>query len=206
MLKKLLKLIVFYVTLTYVLIAGKGTNYRIIEQSNVRFQPTSESNIVRVVGPQEFLGKKENDDWIKIKAITFNVEKSDNTITEKTETDIGYIHKSLVKKKFNWTKFIKFLFWGYVIFSIFMAGKKRQCPHCKKFFALKKIGKEYVDSDGGFETVTRTDTRYNNRGDAIGTTERKEQIHVTTDYYRILYRCKKCGKECYENTSHTYEG
>lgn len=199
------KMIILWVWFMFALIAGKGTNYRLTQDANIRREPSKKAEIsYTATSGATFLGKKENDEWIKIKEFEITTNNSDGTSS--TGSVYGYIHNSLVEKKFNWTRLIKTLFWLYVIFAFFSAGVERQCPSCKKLFARKKLGKTFVDSDEDYDTVTRVDTIKNRRGETIATKERQEQVHMTTNYYRVDCRCKKCGHEWYYITSHRFEG
>ncbi|MEM3886766.1 MAG: zinc ribbon domain-containing protein [Candidatus Methanomethylicia archaeon] len=72
-------------------------------------------------------------------------------------------------------------------------GALNRCPSCKKIFARDKIGKEFLDSDEGYETVIRYDDVYNNKGERIGQVEREEQVHVIYKTYLFKYKCKFCG-------------
>lgn len=189
----------------FALIAGKGTNYRVTQDSNIRKEPSKEAEIsYTVTSGTAFLGEKENDDWIKIKELQIITNNTDGSSSPKSIH--GYVHNSLIEKKFNWTKILKILFWLYVIFAFFSAGEERKCPSCKKLFARKILSKKFVDSSEDYDTVTRVDTIKNRRGETIATKERQEQVHMTTNYYRVDCKCKKCGHKWYYITSHRFEG
>lgn len=172
---------------------------KITQDANMRSAPSKDSDIVKVLktGMQcEGELSKENENWYEIKV--------DDTV--------GYVHKSLVSTPFSFALFSKehpylvgivFL----IILIIFIRkGKRTQCPKCKRWFAEKKLKREFLDSDGHYETKTRTDIRRNNRGEQIGTTERQEQVHMTTNYYKQHCKCKYCGYQYYYNISSTFEG
>ena len=199
------KMIFLFAWFWFVVLAGAGTNYRLTQNANVMWEPSNEAKVYTTVSSGEtFLGKKKNDEWIRIKEFETTIENADGTTSSKYIS--GYLHNSVVEKKINWNKIIKTLFWLYVLYAFFSAGIERRCPHCKKLFARKKLGKTFVDSDEGYDTVTRVDTLKNRRGDTVFTNERKEQVHMTTNYYRVDCRCKKCGHEWYYITSHRFEG
>lgn len=202
----MLKIIFLFIWFTFAICAGKGTNYRLTQDANIRKEPSKDSAIsCTVTSGSTFLGEEENEDWIKIKEFETGTKNADGTISSLNLQDC-YIHSSVVEKKFNWTKLIKNLFWVFVISTFILAGVDSRCPSCKKLFARKRINKTFVDSAEGYDTVTRVDTIKNRRGETIATKERKEQVHMTTNYYRIDCKCKKCGHEWHYITSHRFEG
>lgn len=201
----MLKWIFLFFWVLFVFLAGNGTNYKVVQDANIRTEPSKEAEIsYTATSGETFLGKKENGEWIKVKEFKITAKNADGI--SDSGVVYGYIHNSLVHKKLNWTKIIKTLFWIYVVLGIYLAGKESQCPSCKKFFARKKLKKTFMDSDEGYDTVTRVDEIKNRRGETIATRERQEQVHMTTNYYRIDCKCKKCGHEWYYITSHRFEG
>lgn len=92
-----------------------------------------------------------------------------------------------------------------LIFAIVKIKRKinsTKCSKCNKYFAKVKIGKELLDSKGHYKTVKRIDIKRNNKGEQIGTIERKEQIHVVTNHYRVYCKCRYCG---YQDNYETFE-
>lgn len=172
---------------------------KISQDANMRAAPNKDSEVVKVLkSGTTYEGElsKENSNWYEIKV----------------DESVGYVHKSLVKAPFNFSAFAKehpylvgivFLI---ILVLIIKKGLRTKCPKCKRWFAEKKLKKEFLDSDGHYETKTRTDIRRNSRGEQIGTTERQEQVHMTTNYYRHHCKCKYCGYQYYYNTSNTFEG
>lgn len=192
---------------------------KVTEDANLRELPNKDSNVITVlkagtIGVGEL--SNENENWYKIKV--------DNTT--------GFIHKSLVivssdsddsessnkprntnvKTEKGFFGFIKkhpyliLILLAFIIYVIISRGINTRCSQCKKWFAIIPLNEEYLDSDGHYETVTRTDIRKNKKGEQIGTVERKEQIHMTTDHYLQHCKCKYCGYEYSYETSKTYEG
>lgn len=86
---------------------------------------------------------------------------------------------------------------GYIAVECLVIGMNQRCPHCKKMFALKKIGKEFVNSEQ-ISVLTEVN-RYNNSHEKVGTQE--QYINGTRNHYRINYRCKCCGKTAYSTYS-----
>ena len=165
----MLKWIFLFFWVLFVFLAGNGTNYKVVQDANIRTEPSKEAEIsYTATSGETFLGKKENEEWIKIKEFKITTKNADGI--SDSGVVYGYIHNSLVHKKLNWTKIIKTL------------------------------------SDEGYDTVTRVDEIKNRRGETIATRERQEQVHMTTNYYRIDCKCKKCGHEWYYITSHRFEG
>ena len=172
---------------------------KISQDANMRAAPNKDSEVVKVLKSGttcEGELSKENSNWYEIKV----------------DESVGYVHKSLVKAPFNYSAFAKehpylvgivFLI---ILVLIIKKGVRTKCPKCKRWFAEKKLKKEFLDSDGHYETKTRTDIRRNSRGEQIGTTERQEQVHMTTNYYRQHCKCKYCGYQYYYNISNTFEG
>lgn len=172
---------------------------KISQDANMRSAPNKDSDIIKVLKAGtacEGVLSKVNENWYEI------------TIDD----TVGYVHKSLVSTPFSFSSFSKehpylvgivFLI---ILIIIIKKGRRTRCPKCKRWFAEKKIKKEFLDSDGHYETKTRTDIRRNSRGEQIGTTERQEQVHMTTNYYRQHCKCKYCGYQYYYNTSTTFEG
>ncbi len=81
----------------------------------------------------------------------------------------------------------------YVAAETFVFGMKRRCSCCRKMFAMKRTGREYVGSDN-ISILTEV-KRYNNNHDKIGT--REEYIPGTRKWYRKVYTCKCCGHQRY---------
>lgn len=172
---------------------------RISQDANIRSAPNKDSAVIKILKSGTVCEgelSKKNANWYEIKL--------DDTV--------GYVHKSLVKTSFDIKNFSKDhpylvgLISLIIVIIIIRKGKKTRCPKCKRWFAEKKLKKEFMDSDGHYETKTRTDIRRNSRGEQIGTTERQEQVHMTTNYYRQHCKCKYCGYQYYYNTSSTFEG
>ena len=88
----------------------------------------------------------------------------------------------------------------------YLLGVSQKCPSCKKKFAMKGVGKELIDVDEGYETVTRTDTIRDSRGDTIGTVDRDEQVHMIYETYKVYYKCIFCGFQWSEIKKESHEG
>ena len=89
----------------------------------------------------------------------------------------------------------------------YLAGEySERCPKCDKWGARKEIDSAILDSKSGYETVTREDEIRDDEGNRIGTVEREEQVHVTTQTVRKHYRCKYCGYEWDEVEIEKHEG
>jgi hypothetical protein len=71
---------------------------------------------------------------------------------------------------------------------------------------MKGVGKELIDVDEGYETVTRTDTIRDSRGDTIGTVDRDEQVHMIYETYKVYYKCIFCGFQWSEIKKESHEG
>ena len=178
--------IVFGIILLIVFLIIKPGNLKTTQEANIRTEPNIEAEVKCVVSSKTILQAEEinsNNEWLKISKI--NSEKTDN----------AYIHKSVVEKRTNWKKVFFILFILYVVVSFFKTCQETKCPKCKKPFAKKRISRQYIGNEDGYETVTRTDVNKNRNGVTIGTTERQEQVHVIYKKYRNIYKCKKCGYE-----------
>lgn len=81
----------------------------------------------------------------------------------------------------------------YVAMEVFIFGMKRKCPRCRKLFALKWSGNEYVDSKQ--VSVLAEVNTYNRNHEKIGTQE--QYVAGTRRYYHKNYTCKCCGKKYY---------
>jgi len=87
-----------------------------------------------------------------------------------------------------------------------ISGLETQCPSCKKWWARKFEGKEEIDREGGYKTVTRYDIQYDKYGKEIGRIKRQEQVHVTRVTYRNYYKCKYCQYKWTTISTSEYEG
>lgn len=170
---------------------------KITQDANLRTKPSKDSEIIKVLEKDTIVeGERyQNSDWYQVKAKEFN----------------GYVHKSLISEGFNTKIIMKHPFLLGVIFFILIiiiikTGKGTKCPNCKRWFARKKIRKEFLDSSGHYATKNRTDIQRNSRGEQIGTIERQEQIHVTTNHYRQYCKCKYCNYNYSYIFSTTHEG
>lgn len=80
-----------------------------------------------------------------------------------------------------------------VAWKVLSIGYGNRCPGCRKWFALKKTGKECVSTEQ-ISVLTEVKNRNNNR-DVIGTSE--QYIPGTRNHYKIHYVCKNCGCKTY---------
>ncbi|MGN0435908.1 MAG: hypothetical protein ACI4D8_04670 [Wujia sp.] len=104
---------------------------------------------------------------------------------------------------------ITFLAWGMVIIQLVIVvgiellrrSYTDRCPHCGKWHALNKAGKEYVGSKD-ISVLTELNS-YNNRHLKTGTHE--QYIGGTRKFYHKNYECKYCHKTCYIKYSIDYK-
>lgn len=98
--------------------------------------------------------------------------------------------------------YLRFMFAGSFIgiviaIEILRIGYGRKCPSCKKWFALKKCGTEFVEEQN--ISVKVVGNTYNRNRDVIGTQE--QYVPGIRRIYHKNYKCKICGKECYTTFS-----
>ena len=74
--------------------------------------------------------------------------------------------------------------------------KPTQCPHCKRYFALKELDTVEVERE---ET---TITKYVNERDENGNDLGQHEYEVPADMitYQVNFVCKKCGENSYKTT------
>lgn len=77
--------------------------------------------------------------------------------------------------------------------EVCIRGYENKCPTCKKWFALKKLNTEEVDSEE-ISILTQLKTR-DNSGRETGTQE--QYIPGKRITYKTNYLCKKCGAHAY---------
>ncbi|MGV7245841.1 lysozyme inhibitor LprI family protein [Caballeronia sp. M23-90] len=75
-----------------------------------------------------------------------------------------------------------------VTFLIF----RTKCSKCGKLFAKQELGRDLVDEQYGFETVTRQDKHKDSTGQVFKTVERQEQVQVVHRAYNVFHRCRHC--------------
>ena len=84
-------------------------------------------------------------------------------------------------------------FWlGYTILAtvicVLYFGLTSRCPKCKKWFAMKEIKREFVDSE--FTTVDVERELKNNENKVVG--RYNEAVPATRYYYKCVDKCKYC--------------
>ena len=82
--------------------------------------------------------------------------------------------------------------------EILKVGHRNKCPSCGKWFALKKLGKEYIGSEKVSVAVTTRSDEYYRDGTKTGRySEGTQYVPGHKDTYHVNYVCKKCGKKCH---------
>ncbi len=82
--------------------------------------------------------------------------------------------------------------------EVLKVGYSNKCPSCKKWFALKKQGREYIGSEKISVAVSTHSEEYNRDGSKTGRYSVGQQyVPGVKETYHINYICKKCGKSCY---------
>ncbi|MBQ7611474.1 MAG: SH3 domain-containing protein [Spirochaetaceae bacterium] len=172
---------------------------KISQDANLRSEPNKNSKSIKVLlGGTICEGElfQDNNDWYKVIV----------------DGDVGFVHKSLINTPFSLGSFTKkhplLMRIAFIIFLIIIIkmGRNSKCPRCNKWFAEIKLSKNLIDSEGHYSTIDRTDIKRNSQGEKIGTIERKEQVHMTTDIYRQNCKCRFCGYKYSYKTRETYEG
>lgn len=82
-----------------------------------------------------------------------------------------------------------------VIISVLWYGLRRTCRSCHSFFGLKKIGEEHHRSETRYRSETKTTVYKNRHGQKTGTKETQESVPYQVHYYKVTYRCSKCGNQ-----------
>ena len=85
-----------------------------------------------------------------------------------------------------------FLVVGYIILSTLEKAYRTRCPNCRQFFAGKHVGRQIINSQRKFKTVSRRDVHRDARGNMIGETERREQAAFTQTSYLDHFECPTC--------------
>lgn len=98
------------------------------------------------------------------------------------------------------------LLWLAAPLAFYWYRQLTMCPKCRRAWAKTYVGRRLIDRTGGYQTVTRYDEHKDSRGEVIGKTERKEQVHVVNESYLDFYQCKYCAHEWTGTRSHQYEG
>ena len=80
---------------------------------------------------------------------------------------------------------------------IYLLGFLFNCPKCKKVWVRKIINQEYLKSNQGAMTITRSDLVYSEIGEKklIKTIARQEQVVTTNDFYDVTYVCISCNNQ-----------
>lgn len=92
------------------------------------------------------------------------------------------------------TSFITIL---YVAIEVLRYGYQNRCLSCKRWFALKKIGKTFEGSED--ISVAVKGKTYGNDGKQVGYQE--QYVPGTKNIYHMNYQCKYCGRTCYSEFS-----
>ena len=83
--------------------------------------------------------------------------------------------------------------------EVLKIGYSNKCPSCRKWFALKKQGREYIGSEEISVAVSTRSEEYHKDGTKTGRYSVGEQyVPGVKETYHINYICKKCGKSCYK--------
>lgn len=81
------------------------------------------------------------------------------------------------------------IFMGYITYRIL---KNDQCPHCKKYDALKLKKSEKIGEDTIARQVTHRDQTLDKDYRIQGYQDRTETVYEKVEYYRDTYQCKFC--------------
>lgn len=81
----------------------------------------------------------------------------------------------------------------FILLSSLASGYGSRCSHCKKWWAMKKIGKTLINEKASW--VKKEFKVKNSRGEVIQTHE--GAVPATIYTYRIDRRCKHCGHQDY---------
>lgn len=191
----------------FLLLTGK------IEYSDGKISQLSSSNdtlilkiikgghVIQYQTPQNSLNKYDwwNESAFIKTATILNPEKKEHKVTRSHNTSVPSTHtyistdsRDTVSDYSNESSdadsgsgsVLLYLLGGGLLYWIGSVIKNTRCPHCKKFFALRRVGaREY-------------------RGRAKTTKEKDGNGNYYTQYwynYRYTYRCKYCGQTCVED-------
>ncbi len=150
------------------------------------------------------IGRKVNKTWKGVKAafVSFIVFVVAMCFFNQAS---GYVGENKLAEEFNrelphtGTSILVFRLLGVaflliaVLIIYYKLLKPTQCPHCKKFFALKELDTEEI---GSADISVKVETaRRDNDGNKVGTQE--QYVPGKRITYRRNYECKKCGKETF---------
>ena len=207
------------------------TEFELTQDANVRQEPSTDSNIIRVVKKGSKITGSVNGKWIAIKDKneTHYVSKS---LTKPYESNFAVIGNVLIaiiavifkipkflsnlyEASFGWRIFFTIIF-VIVIFKIYkrLANDKYKiiqstlnqiCDSCG-VFGFIKINRELIDS----KTEQRTEIEYvnttsdikNGRGETIATQEHSTPISRIVNVHKDTYRTNYFCKKC-GNTSYS---
>lgn len=92
--------------------------------------------------------------------------------------------KTIFENEFFWLLLV-----GVVIIYVLRTGCKTRCPRCRKWWAMKVVGRELIDQRAS--TVLKKDKLKNSMGKVILTHE--VRVPATIYTYRVYRRCKHEG-------------
>lgn len=85
----------------------------------------------------------------------------------------------------------------WIAFKIIGSGHKNKCNNCKKWFAMREIGKDLIDTLRSH--VVKERTMKNSKGEVIRRWE--ESVPATVYKYHTYRKCTHCGYEDYLTSS-----
>jgi hypothetical protein len=88
---------------------------------------------------------------------------------------------------------IIFVVVAFIVIKILLRGHRRKCDRCKKWFAMRKQGKECVDEKNSH--TVKEGTMKNSKGEVIRRWD--EFVPATVYTYHIHRKCKHCGHRDY---------
>lgn len=181
---------------------------KVLQDGNFREQPDGKSKVISIIHKDTILYGEpsgENSKWYKVK---YNDQTGYFHVSLLEEIEEETYNEYIIYSKEDVIFMVK-LMGGAIAFCGILTllwGYSSRCKKCKKWFAMEKTNKEILDSLGGYETRTRTDVMRDSKGRPSGSIQRKEQVHVTTIYWRQNYKCKFCGRKTHHDGSTSTEG
>lgn len=85
-----------------------------------------------------------------------------------------------------------------ILLFIAIHGPKNRCPHCKKWFALKRIN-SWIVNERNISIRREVERRSYQTGEILSVED--TYIPGTETTYEHLYVCKHCGQQCNKRTT-----